>query len=219
MVKRTKRGGFTKSQMSTVKALAKSVAMKIPEKKVFGFRQENIQLIHNKPTYLASWLSNKQGLADDNDGSAGNLVRDGDEIYLNDINVRLWLSNKSDRPNVMYKACLFWYNSDLTLTDAICYFTQTNKMLDRYNTEQISLIDQQTIFSGPSYAETEKEHSYLCTLRGKWKGKKIIYNEGGTKPKKRDIGMIVVCYDAYGTLQLDNIASFAYDGIIKFRDP
>jgi hypothetical protein len=94
-------------------------------------------------------------------------------------------------------------------------------MLDRLNNERISVIDQQTIFSGPSYENgTEKhEHSYLCTMRGRWKGKKIIYNEGGALPKKRDIGLCVVCYDAFGTLQTDNIASVAYDGIITVQDP
>ena len=121
----------------------------------------------------------------------------------------------------MYKCYLFWYTSGATLGDSVVYFTQTNKMLDRINTEQISIIDQQTIFSGPSYENgTEKhEHSYLCTLKGSWKGKKIIYDEGGSVPKKRNIGLAVVCYDAYGTLQTDNIASFAYDGIVTIQDP
>jgi len=94
-------------------------------------------------------------------------------------------------------------------------------MLDRINDEQISIIDKQTIFSGPSYENgTEKhEHSYLCTLKGSWKSKKITYDEGGAQPKKRDIGLMVVCYDAFGTLQTDNIASFAYNGNITIQDP
>jgi hypothetical protein len=92
-------------------------------------------------------------------------------------------------------------------------------MLDRINNENISIIDQQTIFSGPSYSGTEREHSYLCTLKGKWKSKKIIYDEGGTSPKKRDIGTCVVCYDAFGTLQTDNIASYAYNGTVTIQDP
>ncbi len=147
--------------------------------------------------------------------------RIGDELYLKSINVRCWLSNKEDRPNVMYKGYLFWYDAGQTLSDAVCYFTNTNKMIDRINNEQISIIDQQTIFSGPSYENgTEKhEHSYLMTLKGHWKNRKITYDEGGSIPKKRDIGMIVVCYDAFGTLQTDNIASMAYNGIIKFADP
>ena len=219
--KRRTGGILTKKQVKAVKGIAKSVAMSIPERKVFGFREENQQLFHNKTFYLDKWLECKQGTADDNDGAQSRLVRIGDEFYLRNINVRLWLSNKLDRPNVMYKAYLFWYTSGTTLGDSVVYFTQTNKMLDRINHEQISLIDQQTIFSGASYENgTEKhEHSYLCTLKGNWKGKKITYDEGGTVPKKRNIGLAVVCYDAFGTLQTDNIASFAYDGIVTIQDP
>jgi len=39
---------------------------------------------------------------------------------------------------------------------------------------------------------------------------KIIYDNGGTTPRKRNVGICVVCYDAFGTLQTDNIASVAY---------
>lgn len=216
--KKARSTGLTKLQKKSVKCIAKNVAMTISEKKVFGFNAENQQLLHNKGAYLTSWLKCKQGTGDPNDQS-NQLVRIGDEYYLRNVNIRLWLSNKSDRPNVMYKCFLFWYDSNFTLSDATCFFTQTNKMLDRINNENISIIDQQTIFSGPSYSGTEKEHSYLCTLKGKWKSKKIIYDEGGAVPKKRDIGTCVVCYDAYGTLQSDNIASYAYNGTVTIQDP
>ncbi len=218
--RRKRNKGLTKTQAQTVKKIAKSVAMSIPERKTFGFQEENIQLFHNKANYLPSWLRCKQGTADPNNLS-GQLVRIGDEMYLRNVNIRFWLSNKLDRPNVMYKCYLFWYDSGLSLSDALCYFTQTNKMLDRINNENISVIDSKTIFSGPSYENgTEKhEHSYLCTLKGNWKNKKITYDEGGSVPKKRDIGTIVVCYDAYGTLQTDNIASYAYNGNVVIQDP
>ncbi|AXH76832.1 MAG: putative capsid protein [Circoviridae sp.] len=209
--------GLTKTQQKSVKKIAKEVAMAIPERKVFGFQAENQQLIHNKVAYLDSWLKCKQGTADPDDLSA-QLVRIGDEVMLRNINVRFWLSNKEDRPNCMYKLYLFWYDSGMTLSDAYCYFTQTNKMLDRVNDENISVIDQQTIFSGPSYSGTQREHSYLATLKASWKGKKITYDEGGAIPKKRDLGTMVVCYDAYGTLQSDNIASYAYNGIVTIQD-
>lgn len=207
--------GLTQTQQKSVKKLAKEVAMKIPERKVFGFNGENIQLIHNKVSYLDNWLKCKQGITDPDDQSS-QLARIGDELMLRNINIRFWLSNKDDRPNCMYKLYLFWYDSGMTLDDAYCYFTAGNKMLDRTNNENISVIDQQTIFSGPQY--TDKEHSYLCTLKASWKGKKITYDEGGAIPKKRTLGTMVVAYDAYGTLQSDNIASYAYNGIVTIQD-
>jgi len=219
------RAPLSARQAKAVKKIAKATAMTIPEKKVFGRNEENSQLYHNKPFYVSSLLACKQGTFDANDQSTS-LVRIGDEIYLRNINVRLWLSNKNDRPNVMYKCALFWYDSEATLADTLVYFTQTNKMLDRYNNEQISIIDQQTIFSGPSYttgvasdAGSAKEHSYLCTLKGRWKMKKIKYDEGGAVPKTRNIAFVVACYDAFGTLQTDNIASFAHNYTVTFQDP
>jgi len=210
--------GLNKTQVKSVKAIARKEARKLPEVKTFGYETENIELYHNKAFYSPNWLACKQGVQDPDDLST-QATRIGDEIYLRNVNIRLWLSNKGDRPNVMYKAVLFWYDSTITLSDAYVYFTQTNKMLDRINNENISIIDQKTVFSKENYAQVEKEHSYLCTLNGNWKGKKITYDEGGTTPKKRDIGMVVVAYDAYGTLQTDNIASFAYNGVVRLQDP
>jgi len=221
MFRKRPRTGLTKGQTKAVKKIAKATAMSIPERKVFGFLDENRQLIHNKTDYLPNFLECKQGIADPNNiqGADNRLVRIGDEYYLREVNIRFWLSNKEDRPNCMYKVFMFWYDSEATLNDATCWFTQQNKMLDRINNEQISVIDSQTIFSGPSYSGTEREHSYLCTLKGKWKARKITYDEGGVLPKKRTIGTMVVAYDAFGTLQTDNIASYAYNAKIVIQDP
>ncbi len=220
-----KSSALTKAQRKAVKEIANTVAHAMPERKRFGFQAENIQLFHNKPDYDAAWLSCKQGTADPENLST-RLARVGDEIYLQNVNIRLWLSNKNDRPNVMYKATLFWYDATVSLSDTYVYFTQTNKMLDRINTENVGIIDQKTLFSGSSYTTgvasdpgSAKEHSYLMTLNGSWKNKKITYDEGGSVPRFRDIGLCVVCYDAFGTLQTDNIATYAYNGMITLTDP
>lgn len=208
-----------RNQVKQVKNIARKVAQGMCEKKHFTWLDENKQLLHNKGDYTMNFLSCKQGVKDDESGDpAQNLNRIGDEIVLKSINVRLWLSNKADRPNVMWKAYLFWYDSDATLSDAYCFFTQQNKMLDRINTEVVSVIDSKTIFSQNNYSP-DHERSQLCTLRGTYKGKKIKYDEGGTVPKFKSIGLCVVCYDAFGTLQTDNIASYAYNATVGFIDP
>ncbi len=223
--RKSKRTSLTKAQRKEIRSIANNVAHAMPEKKRFGFQAENIQLFHNKPDYDAAWLSCKQGTADP-ENLQTRLARIGDEIYLQNVNIRLWLSNKNDRPNVMYKATLFWYDATVSLSDTYVYFTQTNKMLDRINTENVGIIDQKTLFSGPSYATgvasdagSAKEHSYLMTLNGSWKNKKITYDEGGSVPRFRDIGLCVVCYDAFGTLQTDEIATYAYNGMVTLTDP
>ncbi len=211
---------LSKKQEKDVRAIARSTLRGAMEVKTVGKSEENIQLFHNKPLYQGSLLATSQGVSDPNNQS-GNAARIGDEILLRNVNVRFWLSNKLDRPNVMYKLFLFWYTEGQTLSDTLCFFTQGNKMLDRINNENIGIIDQKTVFSKEMYLNgTEKfEHSQLCTLNGNWKGKKIIYDQGGSTPKKRNVGFCVVCYDAYGTLQTDNIASLAFDYNTRFQDP
>ncbi len=215
--KRTARG-LTPAQRKEAKNIASKLFNSQVERKTFGFLAENRQLLHNKGDYVDKFLQCKQGTQDPND-LATQLVRIGDEFMLREINIRLWLSNKGDRPNVMYKCFLFWYDVATPLDDASMFFTQQNKMLDRLNTEYVSIIDQKTVFSGPSYAGTGNEHSYLCTLKGKWKNRKVIYDEGGTEPRTRDIGLAVVAYDAFGTLQTDNIVSYAYNSNVIIQDP
>ncbi len=218
--RKPKRTGLSKKQAKAVSHIAKKVLRSTLETKTVGKTAENVQLFHNKALYQGALLATSQGVSDP-DNQAGNAARVGDEILLRNCNVRFWLSNKLDRPNVMYKLFLFWYTEGQPLSDTLCFFTQTNKMLDRINNENISIIDQKTVFSKDMYLNgTEKfEHSQLCTLNGNWKGKKIIYDQGGSTPKKRNLGFCVVCYDAYGTLQTDNIASIAYNYATRFQDP
>lgn len=216
---------LTKKQQKDVSAIATKVMRRNMETKTVGKTLENTQLFHNKALYVPNLLSLSRGTGDDNDQSS-NACRIGDEVLLRNVNVRFWLSNKNDRPNVMYKLFLFWYNSAVPLADAIVFFTQNNKMIDRINNENVGLIDSKTVFSQSSYSVgvssvggSAKEHSYLATLNGNWKGKKIRYNGTNIVPKDRSVGFCVVCYDAFGTLQTDNIASVAYDYVARFQDP
>ncbi len=214
-----KHAGLSKTQAKSVRKIAKKTVMGLSETKTVGKQTENVQLFHNKPLYVSNLLATAQGIEDPNNLANAN-ARIGDSLRLTNANIKFWLSNKLDRPNVMYRLIMFWYDTPTALTDAVCFFTQSNKMLDRPNTESISIIDQKYIFSQAMYLNgTEKfEHSQLATLKGNWKGRKIQYDEGGSLPKKRSIGVCVVCYDAFGTLQTDNIASLAYNYNINFKD-
>lgn len=220
---RTKRPrGLSKTQASSVRKIARKTALGLSETINSVNAEENLQLYHNKSYYVAKLLATKQGLLDDNSAvSATNAVRKGDEIILKNINIRFWLSNKSDRPNVIYKGVLFWYDVTNPPSDANVYYTQSNKCLDRYNTENISIIDSFIVKSTNNYAVDANNHekSYLATLNKSWKVKKIKYDEGAAAPKMKDIGFALVAYDAFGTLQTDNIASYAYNVKLSFKDP
>lgn len=148
-----RRSALGKQQAKEVKKIARSVAYSMCEKKHFTWLDENKQLLHNKGDYTENFLSCKQGVEDNELGTSGTQInRIGDEIMLKDITIRLWVSNKADRPNVMYKAFLFWYDPDATLSDAYSFFSAQNKMLDRINTEVLSIVDSKVIFSQNNYA-------------------------------------------------------------------
>lgn len=214
--------GLSRNQAKSVRRIARKTALGLTETINAVSVVENKQLFHNKPDYVGKLLATKQGLLDDNSSTSGpDAVRKGDEIILKNINIRFWMSNKDDRPNVTYKAVLFWYDVTNPPSDTNVYFTQTNKLLDRYNTENISVIDTFIIKSTNNYAVDANNHekSYMATLNKSWKVKKIKYDEGATAPKMKDIGFALVAYDAYGTLQTDNIASYAYNAKLSFKDP
>lgn len=233
--KRTKTTALEKKMA----AIAKKTALRVAESKV-SIVQSKQELFHNKTWYVplslpgnVGFLGNiQQGTADPNDGTTPALSRIGDEIWLQNVNVRCWMSNKNDRPNVMYRLIIFKYQSGISLTDADVFFTQSNKMLDRYNTESIQILATKMIKSKYNYANTPnflippldnqgREASHFTTLNYKPSGgyEKIKYNEDANVPKMRDIGMAVVCFDATGTLQTDNIASIYINVEVKFKDP
>jgi hypothetical protein len=220
---RALRRGLNRKQQRQVSTLARRTIMNTSETLHALHRNENIQLYHNIPHYTVNMLRSVQGL-DSNDQESGNPggidVRKGDEIYLKNINVRLWLSNKNDRPNCMYRFVLFFYEEGASVNDALVYFTQGNKMLDRLNNKKITVIASKYVKSSGDYTLNSHEHSKMITMNKSWKrGKKIKYLNGGSAPKKQNIALATVCYDSYGTLQTDNIASFAYDIKVSFKDP
>ena len=218
------RKALSRAERAEVKRIAERLIDEEIEDKAQVGGEENLQLYHNKPIYVQKILAAiQQGVetGDQSTGGAGSLkVRVGDQINLKNVNIRFWLSNKLDRPNVMYKGVLFWYAVGQTMSDALVYKTQTNKMLDRYNDKQIKIIDTFLVKSTQMYDNgTEKwEHSYLATLNKSYKNKKIQYDDNGPVTKGWELGFGIVCYDAFGTLQTDNIASFAYNLQLTFQD-
>lgn len=219
--KRMKKSTLSKQQKKEVRLLARQVADREAEDKQLVIIKENGQLYHNKPFYVNSLLSNiQQGTGDAANAASPAKIRIGDRIDLKNVNIRFWLSNKLDRPNVMYKGILYSYPIGVTPNDALVWFTQTNKMIDRYNTSTIKVIDTFILQSKEMYDNgTEKwEHSYLATLNKSYKGKKVQFAPNSTTPGKMHMGFAIVCYDSWGTLQSDNIASFAYNLQITFED-
>lgn len=216
---------LSRKQAKEVRMIAERLIDEEIENKQFVETLENQQLYHNKPVYSSKLLGlftqgTQDGDTSTTSGTGSKTIRLGDEIQLKNVNIRFWLSNKLDRPNVMYKGILYWYPVGIAPSDTLIYKTQSNKMLDRYNDKNIKVIDTFLVKSTNNYAvdANNHEHSYLATLNKSYKSKKIVYDNNGLQPKGWDLGFALVCYDAYGTLQTDNIASFAVNVQITFQD-
>ena len=226
------RKGLSKAQAKAVKKIVRSKLDQDNEDKRVVYIKENGQLDHNKPFYIGNFLSDIQQGFNTGDDAATKTCRIGDRIRLKNVNMRFWLSNKLDRPNVIYKAVLFWYQQEIGagLVDSDVWLTQTNKMLDRYNTKSINIIDTFIVKSTANYAQptyypaggivavTGKEKSYLATLNKSYKNKYIQFQTNSKLTKLVELGIALVAYDAYGTLQSDNIASFAINSQLTFED-
>lgn len=238
----------TKKKSTMVKAvrkIAREEALRVAETKMVGSLGENIQLYHNVPLVKTGFLASISKGVDDPTNMKAQNARIGNEIYLQEYQTKYWLSNKLDRPNVMYRLITFWYPTGgtpgvPTVTDIFqgAGGTLPNVMLLRLNTDVIKVISDKYVFSDANYAQpyyypldgavavTGKERSQLKFITNKFKSKKIKFDDAsaGLGPatnyvKGSDICTCICAYDAYGTLTSDNIASYAVNWRITFKDP
>lgn len=233
-----------KNLAKQMRDIARKETLRLAETKVVGRSSENNQLYHNVTLFKGPFLQSiQQGTADPTLQTNAN-ARVGDEIILKNLSLKFWLSNKFDRPNVMYRVTSFWYpnRGGAPPNPTEVYFnggTTKNTMIARVNNEVVRLIKDTYVFSGPSYMNQGpdippvvplsqgRERSQIKFINLNWKGKRIKYLDlGGTGapgvaggiPKNHDIYVAITAYDAWGTLTTDNVSSFALDYQMSFKD-
>lgn len=223
--KKVKRSGGLKNLANKMK----TIALKQCETKVASDTAENLQLTHNGTYYRNNFFFTSQGTADPQGLDSAPRVRIGDEIIARGIKFKWWLSNKGDRPNVMYHIYVFYYNT-LEVPTNSTFWRGTdgvggtmNRMLDNPNPDRVKVLKKLIVNSKSQYqgvAPNLKEHSQLRELYISLNNKKIVYRRDSSGvPKTWDLGFAVVPYDAFGTLTTDNIASFAWSSTFYFKDP
>lgn len=196
----------------------RSIALKNCETKHRFLTAENVQLYHNTPYTNTNLLSTGQ--------SNTQTSRVGDEVIGQYLNLKIWLSNKGDRPNVMYRIVVYSSN----LQDTTLYWatgSNGNLMLATADTDKVKILKQRIIkpLAGDYSHESGaiwKEHSNLVSFNIRLKNRKIKYQaDAGAVPKWQGnyIHFAVIAYDTYGTLVGDNIASFGWQSCFYFKDP
>lgn len=211
-----KKGKYAARQSNLVKMI-KSIALGQSETKRIITSLENLQVYHNVPSIIGNLVSTTQGMSQ--------ISRVGDEVIGQYLKLKLWLSNKSDRPNVMWRVIVYCPRPGTTTLDWQTN-SATNRIIAFVDTDKLNVIKQKILNPPPGDYSLEsgaalKERSRYLTMNIPIKNQKISYFEdNGTVPKlqKHNICVAVIAYDAYGTLITDNIASYAFSYEFYFKD-
>jgi len=225
-----KKSKYGISKRQALVSLIKKVSLSQVETKHTHYVIENQQLYHNSGYIKLNLLNTTQGVADNQTGSTFFAGRVGDEVIARGLSFKIWVANKSDRPNVMYRLIVFKYQS-LTSPTSSAIFTGANgnKMMDDIDREFVTVVYQKIFqvqlgFSAipdPLQAGDQdgvEAHRYL-SFYIPLKNKRIVYADQSNIPKFIDYGFRIVPYDSYGTLETDIISSMAFQTQFYFKDP
>jgi len=157
------------------------------------------------------------------------FTRIGDKVWAKGLKVKMWLSNKLDRSNVIYRIYVVTMPPDSLNTNPSNFWSGTvtgnNYLLEMINTDKFKVIYSKTINAQTTskwggadiQKETSRYHSFYLKLN-----RMVGYTaDNGQVPKyQRDIlGIGVIAYDATGTSTLDIIASYRLKSRFYFKDP
>jgi len=237
--RRTKYGRRTGKR--SFQSRVRKVINQVTETKFFQIGAENAQLYHDVG-YGAGPTTNQIGLIFSPwsaiDKGTSSHQRIGDKITPRMMVARLWLANKADRANVMYRVIVARvpkiYNGTVTTNGNLDLFRADNSGSSNGNTI-CSMIDNekgvrayydrvfniQGVWTGTGLAAAGglKEQHKFIKIKIKRKGSRpILYNDVNADPVNNPIGIYVIPYDSYGTLQTDNIASCAITLRLYYKD-
>lgn len=221
-----------KTNSKTLTNRIKAISLKQCETKRSTRHAENINLSHNVTYYIDNLFKTEQGTTNPSGTSIVNN-RVGNEVIARGLGIKLWISNKSDRPNVMYKVLLVQHPTRLVgtgMNDAILwqgvdgYGGVMNRMIDHTAVNRVKVIKsftfQPTKEANYSQNPEKFEKSRLLDFYVPLNNRKVTYNlDNGYVSSFSDMALCLVAYDAYGTLQTDILGSFAYNIRFYFKDP
>jgi hypothetical protein len=197
-----------------------------PEIKEYYASGNNVQLYHDGSNGVtAGGFNNPFSPLTGLPQGTGNGQRIGDDIYATDCSIRLWLSNKPDRPNVMYRVAVVILpgSSALIAPNVATLFPNAGtQFITAFNdTAQYSVLYDKIVnkdtystvwYAGASIA---KERSFFHDVHLPFKAP-VTFN--GTNTATASLYVYVIAYDAFGSLAADNIASYAYSTRLRYTD-
>jgi hypothetical protein len=149
--------------------------------------------------------------------------RVGDEIYSSGYKIKLLFGQKADRPNVTFRYLVVTVPKGSTITYANWFKNITgNVLLDDPNRDFVKV--HASGFWRPNEAGLANtggdEYTFVKQMWVPYK-KKVRFGpgDGVITHNDDDLYLVVMAYDAFGTLQADNIAYIQTALSYYYRDP
>lgn len=238
---RTRRGRFARRRGArSLRATVTRVLMRKAETKRYGFAEENVQLYHNtgpinNTTLGAQTFTTFFNVWADIDKGTAHYNRIGDRITPRGMSLKIWLANKNDRPNLMYRIIIarvpktvagaavtttfvnFWDDTQLGAVGNKMLLKSDSDRGIKFLYDRLITVQDNAAFAQTSH--TREIHRYVKLWIRSKKGRDIIYDSTNANTiVNNPIVMTIIPYDSYGTLTTDNIASCAYQGYIYYKD-
>lgn len=229
--RKSRRGKYSRrTGKASFQSRVKKVLMKTAETKYYDIGIENEQLYHNCgtfqllfpgyiraiPQWFNPWAVMQQG--------AGRFQRIGDKITPRGMSLKLWLANKLDRPNILYRIIVAVLpkvsGGAITIPRFDPFQIPNSGILNNYlltppDTDKgVRFLYDKVVRNEIGYSEVVSVGRKECHLYKKiWikrkRSRPIVYDTTGLDIINKPLAIYVIPYDSYATLNTDNIASMA----------
>ena len=232
--KRTRRTRRTRPyRRGSFRSRVQRIVRRNQETKYILIGQEDRQLYHDVGNASGPTTNQVSVLLDPfqyiNIGT-GRQNRIGDQIQPTGISIRLWLANKADRMDLLYRVLIVLLprsiNGAVTTVNNVDLFqvmdqaTNNSTISGAVDTEKVKkvLVDRVYHLQNATGFDTKEVHmAKKYWIRFK-RSRPIKYTATNYHSSPYVMALYVIPYDSYGTLQTDNVASCNYTARVYFKD-
>jgi len=225
--KKATRKPYAKKRSLSFAKRVKRVVMKTAEPKSKVQQTTTIQLLHN---VNSNYHLNQQGSMPGQ--GVSDTQRVGDQIHATKMEIRLFLTQKNDRPNCNWRISVVSVPKGSTYTYGDWYRNSLNVIpMDQFNMDFVKKVHYDKVFKNAIYdtmdaivggASVAREYTKFMNITIPYK-KTIKFGPGdggvATPTNTDDLHILVSVFDAAGTLITDNIGAWQMQQELYYRDP
>lgn len=212
----------------TLTSKIKNISLNQAETKTASQYYNSIDMYHNQTHYVHNLLSCWQ-YTSANPGTSERNNRIGNQVVARGLKIKLQLITDPAHPNQNARVIVFRYETDELPVDSNFWVgpygagADQNRMLDFPDTRNVTVLKSLLIQNQNVVSDVATSNTVHNCYRDIWvplKNKKIQYDGNNSdKPKFTTIGMVVVCYDANNTSEIDKIQYLGYTSRFYYKDP